>query len=245
MRRNYLLFMATILGSLLCFNSAKAQDELMKGAKGDAGVEKEKKGFFIQPTSIGLAVGTSGVGLEFCGNLNERFNLRAGFGYIPKFNYTATDPIGQYEVETKYKSELFQVHFFGDWFVFGPNFHLTAGIAGYMGGKSTAKSIPVGDIYYGDINVNDDPARMGYVESTVTLNTIAPYAGLGWQNLINSKHFGLSLDLGTYYALSRPQVDMSATGYLIGNETNRAQLAENLKGYRWLPNLQLGFNYKF
>jgi len=245
MRKNYLLFMATILGSLLCFNKASAQDDLMQGAKGNASVEKERKPFFIQPTSVGLSVGTSGIGLEFCGNLNKRFNLRAGFGYIPKFNYTATDKIGKYEVQTTYKTQMFQAHFLGDWFVWGPNFHLTAGVAGYLGGKSTAKSIPLGDYYYGDININDDPARMGYVESEVTLNTIGLYAGLGWQNLISTNHFGLSLDLGTYYSLLRPEVNMSATGYLVGNESNRQQLAENLKGYRWLPNLQLGFNYKF
>ncbi|KAA5536262.1 hypothetical protein F0919_00930 [Taibaiella lutea] len=244
MQKIYLTAM-TILAAAFCFNTASAQDDLMQGAKGEAKVEKEKKGFFIQPTSVGLSVGTSGVGLEFCGNLNKRFNLRAGFGYIPKFNYSKTDEIGQYTVKTDYKTQAFQLHFFGDWFVFGPNFHLTAGVAGYMGGKSTARSIPVGDYYYGDININDDPERMGYVESKVSLNTIGLYAGLGWQNLISTNHFGLSLDLGTYYALTRPEVNMSTTGYLVGNETNRQQLADNLKNYRWLPTLQLGFNYKF
>jgi len=237
--------MTAVLAAAFCFNSASAQDDLMKGAKGEAKVEKERKGFYFQPSSIGLAVGTSGAGLEFCAGLNKRFNVRAGFGYIPKFNYTKTDEIGQYNVQTEYKTEAFQLHFFGDWFVWGPNFHLTAGVGGYMGAKSTARSIPLGDIYYGDININDDPNRMGYVESKVSLNTIGVYAGFGWQNLINTNHFGLSLDLGTYYSLMRPDVTMSTTGYLVGNESNRQQLAENLKGYRWLPNLQLGFHYKF
>ena len=250
MRKIYLTLIASLFGTVLCFNSAKAQgDKLMDHGEGkETKVKKEKKGFHIQPSSLGLVVGSSGVGLEFTASLDPRFHLRAGFGYVPKFNYNMDERIGQYNVTNQFRTELFQLHFFGDWMLpvmQGAGFHLTGGVAGFAGAKSKVVTVPVGEYYYGEIPINDDPQRMGQVNSTVTSSSIALYAGIGWQNIIDTRHFGLSVDLGAYYALAAPTVDMTTSGYLVGNEINRGQLQENLKQYRWLPNLQLGFHYKF
>lgn len=248
MRKIRLPIMASLLGSMFCFGTASAQsgDNLVQQGSGAA--VKEKTEMPNHPSSLGLSAGSSGVGLEYSTPLSKSFNLRVGFGYLPKFSFTQSTTIGQYDVENKAETEIFQMHFIGDWFmpIMKPaGFRLSLGVSGFAAAKSTVTTRPVGEIYYGEIPVNDDPARMGTVVSTLNRRGMAAYAGFGWQNIINARHFGLSLDIGTYYSLSTPEVKMETSGYLIGNEVNRNQLRENLKNYRWLPTLQLGFNYKF
>ncbi|RYD83303.1 MAG: hypothetical protein EOP84_08095 [Verrucomicrobiaceae bacterium] len=122
-------------------------------------------------------------------------------------------------------------------------FRLTGGFAWFVKAKSDVTSVPVGNYYYGDIQINDE--RMGEIRTSVTRNGIAPYLGAGFLNLYSNKHINVSLDLGTYYLLPEADVNMKATGYLTGNERNQEQLKENLKNYRWLPVAQFGVYYKF
>lgn len=253
MRKIYITLMTVVSASVLSINSASAQDEKMQvvteqqDSTHENSTEKEAvpKKEVVKTSSLGVVVGSSGIGLEYTSPLSKRFNLRAGFGYIPKLTYSNNGILSSEKVNNEFTTKLFQMHFFGDWFAFGPNFHFTGGIAAFIGAKSKVITTPVGEYYYGEIDLNDDPERMGNMTSTVNSSCMAVYLGLGWQNIINTKHFGLSLDLGTYYALVSPQVTIETSGYLIGNESNRKQLQDNLDNYRWLPNLQLGFNYKF
>jgi len=248
MRKMRLPIVASLLGAMLCFGTANAQDGDQMVQQGNSSSFKEKTDMPNHPSSLGLSAGSSGLGLEYSTPLANSFNLRVGFGYIPKFTITQNTVIGQYDVENKIETELFQMHFFGDWFmpVMKPaGFHLTIGVSGFAAAKGNVTTRPTGEIYYGEIPVNDDPERMGTVVSTLNRRGMAVYAGIGWQNIVNTRHFGLSLDLGTYYSISTPEVQMTTSGYLVGNEVNRNQLRENLQNYRWLPTLQLGFNYKF
>ena len=60
---------------------------------------------------------------------------------------------------------------------------------------------------------------------------------------IPNKKFNVNFDLGTYY-LTKPKTDITGSGLLKGNSSQSGQLQSNLKDYRWLPVVQLNFNFK-
>jgi hypothetical protein len=258
MRKRYLLFIAsTVFCATISTKAVKAQSDHSVSTATATTTDVQTTSTTVtttttteqsdRPASIGLTLGTPGIGLEASIPLDKNFCLRPGIGYIPKFNYTYNAVLGQYSVSNKFKTELLHIQLLADYYLpvlHKAGFRVTAGIAGFLIAKSEAVTVPTGALYYGDIPINDDPARMGEVKSKVTRNGVAAYVGAGFQDLVNGKHFGLSLDLGTYYSLVDPTVEMTTTGYLVGNERNAKQLKDNLSSYRWLPTLQIGLHYK-
>lgn len=81
------------------------------------------------------------------------------------------------------------------------------------------------------------------VAGTANWSGIAPYIGFSVGSPVPKKRFGVTFDVGTYY-MSRPEVVVDATNLLEPNKLNQKPLYENLKGYRWLPQVQLNFTYK-
>jgi hypothetical protein len=55
--------------------------------------------------------------------------------------------------------------------------------------------------------------------------------------------FNFNMDIGTYY-LNQPSTHIIGTGLLTDNNTLEPQFNQNLKNYRWLPVLQLNFNFR-
>ena len=199
-----------------------------------------------QQTSIGLLLGTAGIGFQGSITLNKSWGLRAGFQIMPSFTITQDDKIGRTDLEHKYKINLANIHVLADYylpFAQRMGLRITGGFAGFLSAKADVVSIPVGEYYYGEIPINDE--RMGDVKTKVKRSGIAAYLGAGFLNLVNTEHFALSADIGSYYLMPSANVEMTATGYLEGNERNQEQLKENLKGYRWVPVIQIGLNYKF
>jgi len=72
---------------------------------------------------------------------------------------------------------------------------------------------------------------------------VCPYFGLGLVKAFPTKRFNINLDLGTYY-LNQPTAAFAGTGIFSGNSSQSAQLQQNVKDYRWLPVVQLNFNFK-
>lgn len=199
----------------------------------------------VRNPAIGITLGTTGIGLQGILPLDQHFSLRGGFSVIPTFTYTRTDQIGTTSLEQKFKTSFVNIHVLADYYLpvlQKTGFRLTGGFAWFVHARSKVRSVPEGEYYYGEIPINDD--RMGEIRTTVNRNGIAPYLGAGFLNLYNGKHLNLSFDLGTYYLLPAANVKMEATGYLTGNERNQQQLKENLKGYRWIPMVQVGLYYK-
>jgi hypothetical protein len=222
---------------------AKAQDA---PEAQDSSVTTESTAAAISRTpSVGITLGTSGIGLQGILPLDRHFSLRGGFSVIPTFSYTRTDKVGTTSLEQKFRTGFVNIHVLADYYLpvlQKAGFRLSGGFAWFVHAQSKVRSIPVGEYYYGEIPINDE--RMGDINTTVKRNGIAPYLGAGFLNLYNGKRLHLSFDLGTYYLLPEANVTMESTGYLTGNERNQEQLKENLKGYRWLPVVQVGLYYK-
>ncbi len=196
--------------------------------------------------SVGLLIGTAGIGVQGVATLGGNWGLRAGVQVLPSIKLTQQDKIGKTDVEHTYKINAGNLHVLADYYLpvlRSTGFRLSAGLGLFFAAKADVSSVPVGSYYFGEIQINDE--RMGTVESKVTRGGLAPYLGTGFSQLIHSGKFGLSLDVGSYYLLSKPNVKMSATGYLTGNERNEAQLEKNLEGYRWAPVVQIGLHYNF
>ena len=243
------LYNSFFIGGLLLLtmgsNEAKAQ-EVQEAQDSSVATGSTTSVVVAHTPSVGITLGTSGIGLQGILPLNNHFSLRGGFSVIPTFNYTRTDKVGTTSLEQKFKTGFVNIHVLADYYLpvlQKAGFRLSGGFAWFVHAESKVRSIPVGDYYYGEIPINDE--RMGDINTVVKRNGIAPYLGAGFLNLYNGKRLHLSFDLGTYYLLPEADVKMESTGYLTGNERNQEQLKENLKGYRWLPVVQVGLYYKF
>ncbi|HRN47874.1 MAG TPA: hypothetical protein PKW69_07545, partial [Niabella sp.] len=106
--------------------------------------------------------------------------------------------------------------------------------------KGAATGVPAKDYQMGDLTINKED--IGSINATAKYKPLAPYAGLALRQMKIQSKLSLNLDMGSHY-LSAPEVTLVGDKLLSGNEANQAILENNLKGYRWLPVLQLGLSY--
>src|SRR5690606_24153234 len=95
--------------------------------------------------------------------------------------------------------------------------------------------------HFDDIVITPD--EIGTLDFKVETGKIAPYIGLGLGKGIPGKKFNVNLDLGTYY-ISAPKVTAIGTKLLSDNQSNAEIIQNNIKDYRFIPVLQLNFNFK-
>lgn len=197
-----------------------------------------------KPTSIGVYLGTQGAGLEARHKLHKDWNVRLGGGFLP-MELRMNSKVKDVSLRGTYKSSFSNIHLLAEWRVpaVPPKLGLrvVGGLSYFITAQTKSVIKPKGEYYYGDIPLNDQ--YMGQINLDVDWSGIAPYLGISMLRAFPGKTWGINVDLGTYY-LSKAKVDMTTSGYLTGNESNKDQIEKNLKGYRWLPVLQVMLNYK-
>ena len=199
--------------------------------------------------SVGITVGTQGVGVEVGTPLSTRFNLRLSTSLLPYEGDVVKKFNSSYNYDTDFKVEFMNFSGFIDWQPF-PNagvlfrkFALTAGGAYFYKAGGTAKVMLNEPYYVGDIPFT--PEEVGVINTTVDWKGWAPYAGLGWQNLVIAGGFNMGVNLGAYY-IGDPDIKMTATNWLSSNpEVNEPILRRNLKDYKWLPKFEIKFAYNY
>jgi hypothetical protein len=188
---------------------------------------------------------TQGIGLEFKYSPEAQFNFRAGFSMLP----LKTD--GVYSVKSEptdinLKAEFSNAHLMFDWhpFIKTQNFAskliLTAGAGYFWKAKGDAVISYRGTYNYGDMPISSE--ELGQLIGAVKWNKVAPYAGFGFENAFPKHKFNMGFALGTYY-MGKPDVHLTGTKLLTKNNQNEEQLRKNMSGYRFLPVLQINFNY--
>lgn len=192
-----------------------------------------------QQTSIQLNLGTQGVGAELIYGLLPRLALRVGGNVIPikandVFNFD------DFKSKTNISADFYNAHAFADFNPF-TDFRLVAGVAYFFKAEGNINIKPSDNYIYGDITLNEE--QIGHVALNIDWKGIAPYFGIALGRAIPNKKFNVNFDLGTYY-LTQPKTDITGSGLLKGNSSQSAQLQSNLKDYRWLPVIQLNFNFK-
>jgi hypothetical protein len=196
-----------------------------------------------RPMAMQLNVGTQGIGLAFNYEVIDHLSLRAGINAIP---LKANDvfKISGVNSTSNVSANFYNIHFLADYTPFKNQewFRLVGGLAYFLKAEGNARIIPSDDYKYGDLTLTEE--QIGYVDLTVDWKGLAPYIGIGLLRNFPKNKFNVNLDFGTYY-LTKPDADIVGTGILSGNSSQSEQLRDNIKNYRWLPILQVNFNYKF
>lgn len=196
----------------------------------------------LHQKSVQLNIGTQGAGLELNYKAMPRTSLRLGANFVP---ITANDvfEISGFNSTSKVGANFYNAHLFADIIPFTKfrSFRVVAGFGYFFRADGHVRISPTDNYTYGDIILTRE--QVGYIDLDVEWKGLAPYFGFALGNLYPGKRFNAGLDLGTYY-LSRPDAKINGTGILEGNSTQASQLESNIKNYRWLPVLQLNFNFK-
>jgi len=203
---------------------------------------------YPSPLSLGVHMGTTGFGVHVYKPLATKFGLRLGASYMP-FQTEIAGTYSNRDVVSNTKAKSGNVSLLAGWtpFVnsggFFRSFGLQLGAAYFFQLEGNIETRLKNPYKYGDIQVS--PELVGTINTKVNWKeTINPYVGLGWQNIIIDSRFSMNVDLGCYY-LSKPSVAMEATGLLEENTNNAAIIERNMENYRYLPRVEVGFSYRF
>ncbi len=233
-----LTLLATFAAALFAGKEAKAQDAQAVLIHDSLIYEKP---LLQRPLSASLHLGTQGIGASAKLAIKRQINVRVGFSYLP-VSHNMEFKLSGYTSDVKLSSAFGNVHVLGEYRPFaGSSFRVVGGLAYFFAGEAKADLQPKGTYKFGDIPVSGQ--QVGKVEGTIDWKGIAPYLGIGLFNSMPTKKFNVTLDLGTYY-LSAPEVTIDGTNMLKDNKDNEPVVEDNLKGYRWMPVMQVNFNYR-
>jgi hypothetical protein len=197
---------------------------------------------FHHPLSMQLEAGTQGFGADMRYGLLSRFSVRLGASFIPiKADNVLILP--GFQSTNNASVDFYNVHFLADFVPFKSlkGFRLVGGAAYLYKANGGLTVIPTGTYTYGNTTVTG--TDIGNLNMNVSWKGAAPYLGIGLFKSFPNHIFNFNLDLGTYY-LTQPSTHIIGTGLLTDNNALEPQFNENLKNYRWLPVLQLNFNFK-
>jgi hypothetical protein len=200
------------------------------------------QGPILNQKSIHINAGTQGAGAEFAYGISQKTALRLGINVIP-VSANNVFSISGFNSTSKFSASFSNIHLLTDYSPFkkATGFRLVGGAAYFMNANGNMQVQSADGYKYGDIVLNKDEA--GNLNMNVTWKGFAPYLGIGLLKAFPQRAFNINLDLGSYY-LRRPDAKITGTGLLEGNSSQSAQLKENLKNYRFLPVVQLNFNFK-
>lgn len=230
MKKRFLLVLA-ILCSISCANA--------QNLSVDSTQTKASTPFQLDKASIQVHGGTQGFGLaaryQFLPNVAAR--LGGSYGSVQindgfTFNNLSTD--------SKIKGTFSNIHLYGEYSALNW-LRIVAGAAYLFKADASVEMTPNEAVTQNGITL--EPEEIGILTTEIRYKKFAPYLGLGFGKGLPQKRFNVNFDLGFYF-LSAPTVTMTGTEYLSDNEQNGPILTENMKNYRFLPVLQLNFNYK-
>ncbi len=192
--------------------------------------------------SLQINGGTQGGGAELKFGVTNRLAVRLGAAAAP-FNANTDINIDGFETNSSQRVDFTNAHLLLDVKPFGNSsgFRLVGGAAYFFKAKGNLVMTPTGDYVFGGYKLKG--SDVGTLTMDVTWKGIAPYFGIGLFRSFPNKFFNINLDLGTYY-LTAPTTKIVGTKLLVDNNQLEPQFNQNLKNYRWLPVLQLNFNFR-
>lgn len=127
-----------------------------------------------------------------------------------------------------------------EWHPFESAFHLTAG-ALYNLTEVDASVVPTSAYEYNE-EKTFSPDKVGSLEGTVSYSSVAPYAGIGLGDALDSR-WSFMVELGTYYTGS-PEVTMEGEGLIKPTEQNAEILEDGLESFQFLPHVAFGLAFQ-
>ncbi len=192
--------------------------------------------------SVQVNAGSQGFGAAYNYGVIPQLALRLGFDIVP-YSQNNVLHFSDFNSTSDLKAKFTNIHLLADYTPFTSSswFRLVGGFAYFVKAKGTLDVKPADNYKYGDLQLTPD--QVGKVTFSADWQGVAPYLGVGFIKMFPSNRFNVNLDLGTYY-LNKPDAQIVGTGALSGNSSQTSQFEENIKGYRWLPVVQINFNYK-
>ncbi|EHQ30426.1 hypothetical protein [Mucilaginibacter paludis] len=194
------------------------------------------------PVSVQLQAGTQGIGADVRYGVYPNLSARLGGSFVP-INTGSSLSISGFNTDYSADVKIFNVHLLADYVPFKniKNLRVVGGAAYLYKANGGLVLSPTGSYTFGNYNLTGP--EIGKLDMDVSWKGVAPYLGVGLFKSFPSNLFNFNLDLGTYY-LTAPSTRITGTNLLVDNNQLEPQFNDNLKGYRWLPVLQLNFNFK-
>lgn len=194
-----------VIMSLFCFNAVQAQDPIEYG--------------FFDHLSVGVSVGTDGVGFDVAMPVSHWAALRVGLSMIPEIKYSRSVDISEFRKDTKEitadeivfeakPNEGLNYKILVDFYPFKKSsFHLTGGayfastprfVTAYntepfMEEDNWGRTgVKVGDYKF----VTDEN---GIITANLESNTVKPYVGLGFGRAVPHKRVNVAFELGARF----------------------------------------------
>jgi hypothetical protein len=209
--------------------------------------------------AVGVKAGTLGIGVQVGTALAPRINLRGGANFF-SYNDSLTKDGAVYNGTLNLKSVEAKV----DLFVIG-GFRVTPGLLLYNDNNlaatvtvGPAQSFTLGGTSY--VSSAADPIRG---TAALTMNKFAPTIGIGFGNLLprSARHWSLSTDLGVAF-VGTPQFALGFGGSACASngtncqpvnnpsvaasvESERLKIANDVKDFKYYPELSVMFGWKF
>lgn len=173
-----------------------------------AGNPAEDLGVFNH-LSLGVTLGTTGIGFDVATPVTRFFQLRAGYSFMPKFSYK-TDvnyKVQGYKLKTPVegKFSLGDAKVLIDFYpIKSSPFHATVGA--YIGKSEIAdvqNTTPIAGLAPGEgLEIGDyviSPDRDGIARATIEVKSFKPYVGLGYGRSVPKGRVSVSGDLGVQF----------------------------------------------
>jgi hypothetical protein len=199
--------------------------------------------YYDKPIWLSVHAGSQGVGADAKFGLNEQFSVTIGGSILP-LGFNAPLSFQGLAADTKLKATFANAHALLSYYPIYQNTRLkiVPGIGYFFKANGNVDAYTQNDSYrFGDISLSGE--EVGMLNSKFNWNGIAPFLGAGWDDVYAMKDMRLSFLVGTYFMSAPKGVRITGTNMLQGNSVNEPVIQSNLRSYRWLPVLQVEFNY--
>lgn len=202
----------------------------------------------LADSAVTARAGTLGLGLEYELGLTDNYSIRVGYN-----KYTFDETIADTSVTYNADLNLNSVTAFFDYHILETGLRLTAGLASNSNSLDLVGVANAGDFVFNGTTYST--AEVAALNGSISYDSTAPYAGIGWGNPTNSSGtWALNFDLGVLFS-GNPLVDLSVTcdpsvpaATCTEIETNvfaEAQtLANTFDDLKLYPVVMLGLSYK-
>lgn len=198
---------------------------------------------------LGVRGGTLGGGIEVTTPISEDTSLRFGANYM-QYSFDSTIDLINYTMEPDFKNVSLMLNwhpFSGSFFVCGGAYLTNHSIS--VTGKARKELIP--SEYAAYAYLADSVSLQGEVE----LDSVAPYAGIGWRSNHGEQGWGVSVDLGIMFQGSPKVSDLTivnapidVSGYSEVQEylnEEKQKIESDIEEFQYYPVASVMVNYNF
>ena len=196
----------------------------------------------LHPITLQVLAGTQGLGADVRYGVTPKLALRLGGSTSTSIKVNDAIKFSGFDATNTLTAQMSNVHLLADYAPLKTNaFRVVAGLGYLFQAGGGLQFFPKGNYKYGDMTLTG--AEVGQLDIDLSWKGIAPYLGLGLFKSVPKRLFNINLDLGTYF-LKAPESTVVGTKLLSENQQLEGQLEKNMESYRFLPVIQLNFNFK-